>query len=210
MAREMMADSGAAGCGLGSGALVVAAGYVEGTLSPKPVLTVLLNPTGDHGGTSAGGSGEPPVSAQPPNWYVGFLVPGGRVVSVQADGRPGAGAESLLHVRLLAKLAAAADARNGDVLADNRPRNRAPRLAAQVQKRVACLRGHCLRSERLPALARIIPQPLRYDFGCALAHSRSRSRARHRPGQRGRPIRDGATWMSWPRCRARLGADGCR
>ena len=88
MAREMVADSGAAGCGLGSGALVVAAGYVEGTLSPKPVLTVLLNPTGDHGGTSAGGSGEPPVSAQPPNWYVGFLIPGGRVVSVQADGDP--------------------------------------------------------------------------------------------------------------------------
>jgi hypothetical protein len=89
VAREMTANAGGSGCGLGSGALVVAAGYVKGTFSrTKPVMTVFVNPAGDHGGTSVGGA-QPSATqshSSPLNWYVGFLIPGGRVVAVRADG----------------------------------------------------------------------------------------------------------------------------
>lgn len=89
VAREMTTNAGGSGCGLGSGALVVAAGYVKGTFSrTKPVMTVFVNPAGDHGGISAGGARPSATHSDsyPLNWYVGFLIPGGRVVAVRADG----------------------------------------------------------------------------------------------------------------------------
>ena len=95
VAREMTMNAGGSGCGLGSGALVVASGYVKGTFSrTKPVITVFVNPAGDHGGISAGGT-QPSAThshSQPLNWYVGFLIPGGRVVAVRPDGESVSGA----------------------------------------------------------------------------------------------------------------------
>jgi hypothetical protein len=88
VAREMMANGGL-GCRLGSGALVVASGYVKGSFSrTKRVMAVFVNPAGDHGGISAGGAQPSATHSDSPslNWYVGFLIPGGRVVAVRPDG----------------------------------------------------------------------------------------------------------------------------